>query len=539
VNESGSTVQVYWLKYDGNRELRFTLGPGQSLEQNTYATNVWLVLDAATGECLDWASGSDGELHIGASGEPPPADTDGDGLYDVWETDGIDVNDDGTVDLPLHEAPYNADPQHKDVFLEVDSMAPNAPQPGTLDDVVAAFAGSPVSNPDGTTGVRLHAMSGDQVPTYATVCFWDCAGFPAALSYDELKNGDPNSLCDGFFGTAAERTGANCAPALEARRLVFRYALFAVNYSERPGSSGVGELWGNDLMVTLGSAYSSWIAAAGNLRAAEAGTLMHELGHTLGLDHGGGDAVNCKPNYQSVMTYTRQVPNVDPARPLDYSDTRLADLDESSLDELMGIDAAPGSSVIWGVGGVARVDQGDGEVDWNGDGSIDDEVAADVNGIDAISACPASPGEVLHGHDDWSALRYGFRTSPNFGEGAADPPRQPPVAELTAATALETAKTADSDGDGASNASEAICGVTREYVQGSVKWRNAKPAQRAPATALLATACGAVEAITPSMQPPLKNARVTAYNAALTALRAGGWLTDAQVATLRSIAATL
>ena len=70
-------------------------------------------------------------------------------------------------------------------------------------------------------------------------------------------------------------------------------------------------------------------------RDEQAGTFMHELGHNFGLEHGGahlnpapatptgpsppfgsGNYVkNCKPNYLSVMTYTRQVPTtlVDPA----------------------------------------------------------------------------------------------------------------------------------------------------------------------------------------------------------------------------------
>lgn len=33
---------------------------------------------------------------------------------------------------------------------------------------------------------------------------------------------------------------------------------------------------------------------------------MHELGHTLNLKHGGIDHINCKPNYLSIMSYTRQ-----------------------------------------------------------------------------------------------------------------------------------------------------------------------------------------------------------------------------------------
>ena len=72
-------------------------------------------------------------------------------------------------------------------------------------------------------------------------------------------------------------------------------------------------------MVTLGGKSPDWIAAAGSLRAAESGTFMHELGHNFRLRHGGFENVNCKPNYQSVMSYPLQVPYIDPDRPLDYS----------------------------------------------------------------------------------------------------------------------------------------------------------------------------------------------------------------------------
>ena len=55
---------------------------------------------------------------------------------------------------------------------------------------------------------------------------------------------------------------------------------------------------------------------------------MHEFGHLLGLGHGGHDEVNCKPNYRSVMSYTRQFAGSPiPNRRLDYS--RSADPDPS------------------------------------------------------------------------------------------------------------------------------------------------------------------------------------------------------------------
>jgi hypothetical protein len=42
----------------------------------------------------------------------------------------------------------------------------------------------------------------------------------------------------------------------------------------------------------------------------QAGTLMHELGHNLGLRHGGCDDTNLKPEYASVMNYEYQMEGV-------------------------------------------------------------------------------------------------------------------------------------------------------------------------------------------------------------------------------------
>jgi predicted Zn-dependent protease len=64
---------------------------------------------------------------------------------------------------------------------------------------------------------------------------------------------------------------------------------------------------------------------------------MHELGHNLGLDHGGADDINCKPNYLSVMSYSRQFSSPIGNRPLDYSRSSLVHLNESSLNEPDGV----------------------------------------------------------------------------------------------------------------------------------------------------------------------------------------------------------
>ena len=93
------------------------------------------------------------------------------------------------------------------------------------------------------------------------------------------------------------------------------------------------------------------------------GTFLHELGHTLGLRHGGGDNINCKPNYPSVMSYTSQFSTpISPTgvRPLDFSrgqfgvpvilpdGTGMIGLDKAALDEGFGIGPAYTGPIAFG-----------------------------------------------------------------------------------------------------------------------------------------------------------------------------------------------
>ena len=107
------------------------------------------------------------------------------------------------------------------------------------------------------------------------------------------------------------------------------------------GSSGCAEVGGDDGVVTLGSFSSERSLATPAVWARtdeQAGTFMHEFGHLLGFRHGGDDAVNCKPNYRSVMNYNRQFSGSPIlGRRLDYSRSEDLTLTESSLIEGAGI----------------------------------------------------------------------------------------------------------------------------------------------------------------------------------------------------------
>ena len=106
--------------------------------------------------------------------------------------------------------------------------------------------------------------------------------------------------------------------------------------------SGFSDIGGANSLMALGS----W-GANGQTWQTQAGTFMHELGHSNGLTHGGyyydqlssnpinytpTIEANCKPNFQSVMSYAFQVDLLDNGGPLnvvDYSGQDLSTLNES------------------------------------------------------------------------------------------------------------------------------------------------------------------------------------------------------------------
>ena len=348
-------------------------------------------------------------------------DSDGDGLFDSWEVLGIPIH--GGADR--YSLP-NSNPMRKNLYVEVDAMdAPGlAPPQSVLDEVVLAFANAPVLNPDGSSGIDLHLEFLEVNLTTGP--------FPAAFS-------DFAVVKAAHFGSPGERADTNAANILAAKRLAYRYCIFGESYLGS-SSSGLAELGGNDFMVTLGL----W-GPPGGTDSQKAGTFMHELGHTLGLHHGGAqfdplgvDArFNYKPNYFSVMNYNWQVPqswHTPGGRRLDYSRTSLMDLNEANLTEPAGLGAllplpplsiavpyntqllpSQPPTVLYAMMGLAH------PVDWDGNTTIDpftpaNPIQRDVNRIHSGAA--PSPGDILEGHEDWSSLTYNFRNSPFFAPGS-------------------------------------------------------------------------------------------------------------------------
>lgn len=352
-------------------------------------------------------TGANGRVPTAPTPEPEPQrDSDGDGLLDVWETNGYDADGDGKVDVDLPA--MGADPQRKDVFVETDYLPGMLPSLAVYDKAVAMFAKAPVPNPDGRDGITLHLDAGA-----AGGAEYDLGGGSAVQR---------TAAIDSVDDVAAARD-ANSNPD---RHGIFRYMWWADHFGTT-SSGGEAQFGGDVFLTAMGPTY--WGHANDNARM---GMFVHELGHTLGLRHGGGptDTVNYKPNYLSVMNYAFTIDGLESAAGKafwDYSDRELSPLDERSLDERKGLGAeAADMATYWLTpSGNFRGSYGTANkpLDWNSDGSIGSDVDHDLNHDGEIG--------VLAGHDDWANLIIPVRS---LQRGSAST-----VTELTADEAARIA----------------------------------------------------------------------------------------------------
>lgn len=266
-----------------------------------------------------------GEAHYQT--DPARADSDGDALNDFDELFGLrlpDLPDEhgepSVLDLPR----YGAHPLRRDVYVEVDYYPENEPSPAALERVVEAFAAAPVTNPDGSQGIALHVLIDDEVVERADRVL----GNPNAdLESDRF-------YIDIWFDVAPIKTRY----ADRLRHAAFHYSLWA-NRIRGSSSSGMSfDAPAHDFLVTFGGEEASEMK--------QAGTFMHELGHNLGLLHGGHHDENYQPNYFSVMNYIYQFDGLTRcgADVLDYSRHPVAELDENAIDEQAAMSPGPGAT---------------------------------------------------------------------------------------------------------------------------------------------------------------------------------------------------
>jgi len=376
-------------------------------------------------------------------------DADGDGLLDDWEEHGIDVDGNGTIDLDLPA--MGANPNHKDVFVELDWRPGSEPRRAEVAQWVAAFAAAPVDaggipNPDGLPGITLHVDTGALTEN-------------GVLVGENLGGGNPlpadMPICSMSELYPAKATNFDAA----TRSLAFHYGITSTqcclsgpNFGKEcfidaqcPNSActpsgGQAEIGGNDLVV--------WNTQF------QGSTLMHEIGHNLDLRHGGANSDNCKPNYMSVMNYDHfLIQRLDGSSVIDYSPPRrpngvrgsapLDDLNENNLDETKIVDPADPDSLLAYTDGTGkkRLSPVGLPVDWNGDGdTADSMLMVNVDNSDATTHLPSlctnnTLKMQLTGFNDWMHVALPFL---QFGESASGPINPVDTPEPTDAEILGT-----------------------------------------------------------------------------------------------------
>jgi hypothetical protein len=409
---------------------------GRSLARVQYAdTNA-----AADFQTCDWPTPA------GLNDVCTSPDADNDGLPDLAEVPNSTWNE-----LPLHA--WGARTGQRDVFVEVDWLNPSGrtgaldpgilPRREALERIEQVFRGR---------NLFLHFDTG--------ALFHPAAG-PSPADFDL---GGGNQVPFACTITLNNVSGATSLYRLKAehsdvrRRLAFHYALFGNALSDVTcansgnGVSGNAELGGNDLVVALGATGLTLGNQAGINRTInwQSATLMHELGHNLGLRHGGDEDVNWKPNYLSIMNYHYQYDGL-PVVGMSEGDRYFFDYasfgvctgapgftnvntlqrNRNSTPASWGLDYSNGTSVTLNEAmlnesaGMGR--PGSMPVDWNWNGTIDPmPVSANVNGLANFPfQCPRTNtgADLLRDFNDWNALVLPFgRTPRGSATGAPLPP---------------------------------------------------------------------------------------------------------------------
>ncbi|MCF8194634.1 MAG: Ig-like domain-containing protein [Polynucleobacter sp.] len=254
---------------------------------------------AADWTAVDWATpGGRNDIPAGT------LDADGDGIPDSAEVSG------GTyAGIDLYAMGSRTD--KKDIFIEVDYMnstdAGIIPRSESLQMVVNAFAAKNIS---------VHFDTGTQFSATFSTANFNLGQGSNVVAYEKCVTFDQNT-CSSNTSTRRSIYDWKAEYMDLRRRNIFHYLLMGNSQlnSGASDSSGRAELPGNDLIVTMGGTGWGLSTTVGTklntLINIQASTIMHELGHNLGLRHGGSNDVNFKPNYYSIMNYIYQLNGLD------------------------------------------------------------------------------------------------------------------------------------------------------------------------------------------------------------------------------------
>ena len=236
------------------------------------------------------------------------------------------------------------------------------------------------------------------------------------------------------------------------RKGIFRYCFFG-NKLAYPGNTNTSGFSGlGEFVVTLGASTPEKENEKIPQSDIQIRTFMHELGHNLGLGHGGPKSIasdeqiniNNKPNYISVMNYYFQMNGIskfNEIKPIsDYSGFKLITLDENNLDETKKLIFENGqndteyeynidgyNSFYYGPDGIHKILDiaVNDKIDWNLDNEYHSSVSANING-----SAETAP-QILVGYKDWGNLVFHDGGIGQFGVNYVEYNYEPISASLT------------------------------------------------------------------------------------------------------------
>ncbi len=323
-----------------------------------------------------------------------------DGIPDEWKEKGV------TIDPTTGKAVPSGTPGGK--FIDLPQMGVSLDRPTVMvqmdwmedsehnqkleqpaiDKVIEAFDRDPVTYPgvNGTgsgasrPGITLIVDNGPESTITPGGKSWGELSSAKAIPWEgTLLTGPRSAINSENFEKLVKK---NLVPS--GRKPIFHYAVAAAKLSAESGcTSGFtphgGTKEGFGFIVSLGGERKAgepcWENEVGAPNQ-QTGTFMHELGHALGLHHGGEDAVNLKPNYPSVMNYLFQFSGVlrNEERAFDYSREPEEALQEKTLTEIGGFGSFGANPLKYGISWICPI-AGEptkstsrlAEVDWNCD----------------------------------------------------------------------------------------------------------------------------------------------------------------------------
>jgi Bacterial Ig-like domain (group 3) len=340
-----------------------------------------------------------------------------DGIPDEWKEKGV------TIDPGGGNPPQFVDLPHMGVSLErptimvqldwlQDATHDQALRQEAIDNVIRAFSEDPVTYKGATrSGITLVVDAGPESTITPGGAKWGALSRAQAVPWTKDLVG--GSRKEGYklenFYTLVKN---NFVPT--GRLPIFHYSIAAAEIAPEDSTSGFTPS-GLGFIVSLGD----WEEGVGSENQ-QNGTFMHELGHALGLLHGGTDSVNYKPNYPSIMNYLYQmegVPLSNGTRRWDYSRDSEPNLVESTLTEAGGVNLGTNAS---GYGTGHACFKGAEEnpeaftqstlapVNWTCTGKPALGTGFDANG-------DGSQGELAGATSDWSRIDF---TTGGVGAGA-------------------------------------------------------------------------------------------------------------------------